>query len=210
MEAQHDSRPVLAAFGDSLVAGWGLDARDALPARLEEELAALGLSVRVLDFGVSGDTSPEGLERLEEVLEAKPSAVLLEFGANDCFQGLPLEETWAALDRMVLGLKQAGAKVFLAGWRTRADLFAADPELAGLVPLAPPLFTPRYVEHFNQLHARLAEKHGLPLLPYILGPLEGQPGCFQADGVHPNAKGARILAQALAPLLLPLLAEGMA
>lgn len=212
MAAQEtQSLPVLAAYGDSLVAGWGLDDREALPARLEQELARLGRPCRVLNFGVSGDTAPDGLERLPEVLEAKPVAALLEFGANDCFQGLPLEETWAALDAMVTGLREAGTAVLLAGWRTRADLFSPqfdDPDLAGLVPLAPPLFTPRYVEHFNQLHQRLAEKHGLGLLPHVLGPIESQQAparYFQADGVHPNAEGARLIAQALAPLLLPLL-----
>lgn len=205
------SLPVLAAYGDSLVAGWGLDDREALPARLEEELAALGRPCRVLNFGVSGDTAPDGLERLAEVLDARPAAALVEFGANDCFQGLPLEDTWAALDGMVTALREAGTAVFIAGWRTRADLFSPqfdDPDLAGLVPIAPPLFTPRYVEHFNQLHRRLAEKHGAGLLPHVLDLIDKQANparFYQADGVHPNAEGARLIARALAPLLLPLL-----
>ena len=209
-ETFHDSRPVLAAYGDSLIAGWGLSARDALPVRLEEEFLRAGASVKVLNFGVSGDTSVDGLERLPEVLAARPRAVLLEFGANDCYQGLPVEETEDALTRMIEALRAENIAVFLAGWRTRSDLFRPefdDPDLAGLVPIAPPLFTEDYVARFNTVHEGLAAKYGLPLLPHILEPLldPAQAGLFQADGVHPSAKGTLLLAQALAPLLLPLL-----
>lgn len=209
-EQQQDARPALAAFGDSLVAGWGLAAKDALPAQLEAEFARLGHGVRVLDFGVSGDTSQDGLARLPQVLEAKPRAVLLEFGANDCYQGLPVKETLGALDMMITALRGADVNVFLAGWRTRSDLFAPefdDPDLAGLVPIAPPLFNADYVARFNRIHADLARKHNLRLLPHVLDPLLDPQlsGLFQADGVHPSAQGARLLAQTMAPLLLPLL-----
>lgn len=203
---------IVAAFGDSLVAGWGLDPADALPVRLEAELCRLGADARVLNFGVSGETAAEGLRRLPEVLAARPAAALLEFGANDCFLGVPVEQTEEALAAMIQGLLGAGARVLLAGWRTRADLFtrfAEDPDLAGLVPLAPLRFNADYVRRFNAIHATLAERFGLPLIPHILDPLEpqvpGQPYFFQADGVHPSPAGARTLAQALAPLLLPLL-----
>lgn len=210
---EHAPRPVLAAFGDSLVAGWGLAPKDALPARLEAELLRLGRAVEVRDFGVSGDTAADGLVRLAEVLEARPCAVLLEFGANDCYQGVPAEETASALEEMILALRASGAAIFLAGWRTRSDLFHPefdDPDLAGLVPIAPPLFDEEYVERFNAIHAALAARHKLPLLPHILDPLldpalDGLGGLFQADGVHPSARGAQILAETLAPLLLPLL-----
>lgn len=208
-EEQGPSLPVVAAFGDSLVAGWGLPRpSDALPARLEEELAALGRPCRVLDFGVSGDTALDGLERLPEVLAAKPAAALVEFGANDCFQGIPVEETKQALAGILAALREAGVPVALAGWRTRADLFETDPELAGLVPLAPPCFTPSYVKKFNQLHANFAQAYNLPLLPHVLDPIDSRPDAaryYQADGVHPNAEGVKLLAKALAPLLAPLL-----
>ncbi len=213
LAAQHDDRVILAAYGDSLVAGWGLSTQDGLVARLEAELVKAGAGgargVRVLDFGVSGDTSLDGLERLEAVLAAKPRAVLLEFGANDCYQGLPLDETRDALYKMISALRAADIAVFVAGWRTSMDLFKPydDPDLAGLVPLAPPLYTEEYVERFNRMHVELARRLDVPCMAHILDPLEGQGGCYQADGVHPSAKGAAILAQALAPLLLPLLAE---
>lgn len=211
LAAQHDNRVALAAYGDSLVAGWGLSTHDGLVARLEAELVKAGAGqergVRVLDFGVSGDTSLDGLERLPAVLAAKPQAVLLAFGANDCYQGLPLDETRDALYKMISALRAEGVGVFLAGWRTSMDLFKPydDPDLAGLVPLAPPLYTAEYVERFNRLHADLARRLDVPFMPHILDPLEGQSGCYQADGVHPSAKGAALLAQALAPRLLPLL-----
>ncbi len=205
-------RITIAAYGDSLVEGWGLNPSDGLPAQLEAALIRAGKNARVLNFGVAGETAPEGLLRLPEVLEAKPQAAILEFGANDCYQGVPVEETEKALSDMVHGLLGAGVSVFIAGWRTREDLFsryADDPMLAGMIPLAPPLFNADYVKRFNQLHQALAERHGLPLMAHILDPLgeplPGQASHFQADGVHPSATGARILAEALAQALLPLL-----
>lgn len=209
MKPAPDTRPVIAAYGDSLMEGWGLASpAEALPARLEEELARLGKPARVLNFGVSGETAPEGLERLEEVLAARPAVALLEFGANDCYQGVPVEETRDALERMILGLKGAGAKILLAGWRTTADLFSryeGDPDLAGLLPLAPPAFNAQYVRAFNAMHAELAKAHGLPLIPHILDPLGEDARYFQADAVHPNARGTAALGTHIAPLLLPLL-----
>jgi len=206
------ARMTIAAYGDSLVEGWGLAPSDALPAQLEAELIRSGVNARVLNFGVSGETAPEGLLRLPALLAAKPQAVILEFGANDCYQGVPVEEIEKALTAMVHGLLGAGAAVLLAGWRTRGDLFsryADDPMLAGMIPLAPPAFNAEYVERFNAIHPALAARFGLPLIGHILDPLEpqqdGQPYFFQADGVHPSAAGTRILASALAQALLPLL-----
>lgn len=206
------ARVTIAAYGDSLVEGWGLNTADALPAQLEAALSRAGKNARVLNFGVAGETAPEGLLRLPEVLEAGPQAAILEFGANDCYQGVPVEEVEKALSDMVHGLLGAGVAVLIAGWRTREDLFsqyADDPVLAGMIPLAPPLFNAEYVQRFNAIHAALANRHGLPLIPHILDPLgeplPGQASHFQADGVHPSATGARILAEVLAQALLPLL-----
>lgn len=209
MKPVADTRPVIVAYGDSLMEGWGLaSAAETLPVRLEEELARLGKPARVLNFGVSGETAPEGQERLEEVLAAGPVAAILEFGANDCYQGVPVEETRKALDAMIVGLKDAGVKILLAGWRTTEDLFsryADDPDLAGLLPLAPPAFNAKYVRAFNAMHAELARRHGLPLVPHILDPLGEDARFFQADGVHPSARGSHKLAEALAPQLAALL-----
>ena len=206
------ARVTIAAYGDSLVEGWGLNTADALPAQLEAALSRAGKNARVLNFGVAGETAPEGLLRLPEVLEAGPQAAILEFGANDCYQGVPVEEVEKALSDMVHGLLGAGVAVLIAGWRTREDLFsqyADDPVLAGMIPLAPPLFNAEYVQRFNAIHAALANRHGLPLIPHILDPLgeplPGQASHFQADGVHPSATGARILAETLALALLPFL-----
>ncbi len=206
------ARVTIAAYGDSLVEGWGLAPSDALPLTLEAELIRSGVNARVLNFGVSGETAPEGLLRLPAVLAAKPQAVILEFGANDCYQCVPVEETAKALSDMIHGLLGAGAAVLLAGWRTREDLFSQyqdDPMLAGMIPLAPPFFNADYVKRFNEIHPALAERFGLPFIAHILDPLEpqqdGQPYFFQADGVHPSAAGTRVLASALAQALLPLL-----
>lgn len=204
--------PVLAAYGDSLVAGWGVRPDEALPAQLERRLTEAGRPCRVLDFGVSGETSVQGLARLPQVLAARPRVALLEFGANDCYEGVPVEDTIRALTAMIEGLLGAGSRVFLAGWRTRSDLFHPefdDPDLSGLVPIPPPLFGEEYVERFNRVHADLAAKYRLPFMEHILDPLldPDLTDAFQPDGVHPSATGARLLAEALAPLLLPLLAD---
>jgi acyl-CoA thioesterase-1 len=207
-------RITVAAYGDSLVEGWGLSPSDALPAQLEAALIRAGKNARVLNFGVAGETAPEGLLRLPEVLAARPQAAVLEFGANDCYQGVSVEETEKALSDMIHGLLGAGVAVLVAGWRTSEDLFsryADDPILAGMIPLAPPLFNADYVQRFNEIHATLAQRHGLPLIKHILDPLgeplPGQASHFQADGVHPSATGARILAEVLAKALLPMLVE---
>jgi acyl-CoA thioesterase-1 len=192
-----DSRPVFAAYGDSFVAGWGVSPEDSLPVRLEEEFVRAGKNWRVLNFGVSGETALQGLARLPEVLAAHPRAALVDFGGNDCWLGRPLEETRDAMRRLISGLQGAGCGVFLCGWRTSIDLF--DPVAA------PPGFTPEYVAAFNTLHGELAAEFGLRWIKHILDPLEGVPDCFQPDGTHPNPKGARLLARALAPLILPLL-----
>ena len=204
--------PVLAAYGDSLVAGWGVAPDEALPAQLERRLAAVGRRCVVMNFGVSGETSVRGATRLPEVLAARPRAALLEFGANDCYEGVPVEDMTRALSSMIEGLLGAGARVFLAGWRTRSDLFHPefdDPDLSGLVPIPPPLFDEAYVERFNRAHADLAAKYHLPFMEHILDPLldPDLTDAFQSDGVHPSASGARLLAEALTPPLLPLLAD---
>jgi Lysophospholipase L1 and related esterases len=200
--------PIIAAFGDSLVEGWGLDRSDALPAQIEAALERAGKSIRVLNFGFSGETAPEGLEHLPEVLAARPAVVLMEFGANDCYQGIPVEETEAALSAMAEGLLAAGCKVLLAGWKTTEDLFtryADDPDLAGMLPVAPPLYNADYVRRFNQLHPELAKRLNIPLIPHFLDPLGEDGRYYQADAVHPNLLGSQVLAEALVPLLLPLL-----
>lgn len=202
------SIPVIIAYGDSLVEGWGLPEREALPAQLEAALLRAGKTVRVLNFGAAGETAPEGLERLPKVLEAKPVAVILEFGANDCYQGIPVEETEAALAAMATGLIEAGVKVLVAGWRTEEDLFsryADDPDLVGMLPIAPPLYNAEYVRRFNQLHPELAQRLNLPLIPHILDPIGEDARYYQADAVHPNAAGSIILADSLVPWLLPML-----
>ena len=187
----------LAALGDSLFAGFGLRPEEALPQVLEDLLRAGGLDVEVLNFGISGETAGDGLERLHRVLAAKPDGLLVEFGTNDFFLGLPPEEIESALEAILGRAEQAGLPCLLVGVRS---LPVADPD---------------YCQAFDLIHPRLAERHGVPLLPDILACFMAEKGAEKGaeddltlmDGLHPNAAGARKAAEALLPLALELAAK---
>ncbi len=177
----------IACFGDSLFAGYGLTPDQALPARLEALLRARGRDVQVLNFGVSGETSAQGLRRLRRVLAAAPRICLLEFGANDSWQGLAPAELERNLEAMLAALRHAGVAVLLAGVRCL--------DSGGLFP----------ARDFEDVFPRLARRHGLPLFPDILAPFADDPDQILPDGLHPNAAGAEAMALALLPGVLGLL-----
>lgn len=177
----------LLVFGDSLVQGYGLPEAEAFPAQLERALTAEGQSVRVINGGVSGDTSAMGRARLDWTLSEGADAVILELGANDALRGLSPGETEANLEAMIEKLKTRGIPTLLAGMK------------------APRNLGNEYVEAFDGLYPRLAEKHGLALYPFFLESVAMDPVFNQADGIHPNAEGvARIVADIL-PSVLSLL-----
>lgn len=174
------SVPRLAFFGDSLFAGYGLAPGQALPARVEALLRAEGREIQALNFGVSGETAADGLRRLNRVLAAEPAACLLEFGANDSFQGYSPAEMEQNLEALVTALRQAGP-VLLVGVRSLA-------------------FEDEYpAEAFEAVHPALAQRHGLPLFPDILAPYLEDPDLLLPDGLHPNADGVEAMARALLP-----------
>lgn len=177
----------LVCFGDSLFAGYGLPAARALPTRLEALLRADGREIRALNLGVSGETSADGLRRLDEVLAAAPRATLLEFGANDCHLLTPPEETEANLEAMASALLQAGSAVLLVGVR------------------ALPWVDAEHGRKFQAVFPRLAARLGLPLYPDILAPYFGDPALCLPDGLHPNAPGVEAMAASLLPWVEALL-----
>lgn len=177
----------LACFGDSLFAGYGLPLSQALPARLEALLRGQGADARALNLGVSGETSAEGLARLNEVLDLKPDAALVEFGANDCHQMVPPREMEAHLEEILRALVAAGVPPLLVGVR-------------GL-----PWVPKGYGRELAAVFPRLAERLHLPLFPDILAPYAENPALLLPDGLHPNGAGVEAMARALLPRALDLL-----
>jgi acyl-CoA thioesterase I len=182
-----DHRPVIVCFGDSLTEGHGAEFGKSYPDFLQSDLDARGYHYRVVNLGVSGNTTKDGVERLSEVLAFKPAIVIVEFGGNDGLRGLRIEDTRANLDKIVAALKASGTKVVLAG-----------------ITL-PPDYGPDYIQQFNQTYTLLAKKYNIPLLPFLLKGVFGVDGMMQRDNTHATAAGNKIVANNVLALILPLL-----
>jgi acyl-CoA thioesterase-1 len=185
--AAPDGRPVIVAFGDSLTAGFGADPGDSYPDYLEKDLNASGYRYQVINEGVSGNTTKDGVDRLQEVLRLKPVLAIVAFGGNDGLRGLPIAATRSNLDRIVATLTHSGVKVVLGG-----------------ITL-PPNYGSDYIRQFNQTYTLLAAKYHVPLLPFLLEGVYGVAGGMQADGIHATAQGNAQVAENLLPLIVPLL-----
>ncbi len=167
---------MIVAFGDSLTAGLGVDPEASYPAVLERELAARGWRYRVVNAGISGDTTGGGLARVDSVLAYKPEIVILELGANDGLRGLPIETTRANLEQLIVALQGAGARVVLAGMKL------------------PPNYGADYIRGFERIFIDLAGEHKTARIPFLLEDVAARPGRMQADALHPNRAGHRIIA----------------
>lgn len=181
--------PVILALGDSITAGLGLAQSQAWPALLQARLDAEGRKYRVVNAGVSGDTTAAGLARLDWQLSQKPAVVILELGANDGLRGLPVADARQNLGQILTRCKAAGARVLLAGMQV------------------PPNMGPEYTAAFRDMFPALAAEHAVPLIPFVLDGVAGDPKLNQGDGIHPTAAGQVIVAetvwQHLQPLLTP-------
>jgi acyl-CoA thioesterase-1 len=178
---------VLVCFGDSLTAGLGTGPGQSYPDYLQGDLDKLHYRYRVVNEGISGNTTKDGVERLPEILALDPAVAVVEFGGNDGLRGLRIEDTRANLDQMVRTLKGAGIKVALAG-----------------ITL-PPDYGPDYIKQFDDTYTALAKKYRVPMLPFLLKDVYGVPGMMQRDQTHATAKGNVVVAQNVVPLVLPLL-----
>jgi len=185
--AQPDDRRVIAAFGDSLLAGFGVDTGQSYPDFLQKALDRRGLRYRVVNAGNSGDTSSDGLDRLEHLIALKPAIVIVEFGANDGLRGLPVANTRSNLEQIIAGLNKAGARVVLAGMTL------------------PPNYGPDYIRSFEKIYPDLAAKYKLALIPFLLEGVAGDSRYMQHDGLHANVEGNRRIAQNVMRTLGPLL-----
>jgi acyl-CoA thioesterase-1 len=179
----------LMALGDSLVAGFGLAEGKGFAPLLERALNARGLSVKVLNAGVSGDTTAGGLGRLDWALADKPTAAIVELGANDMLRGLDPAEARKNLDAILAKLKERGVKVLLAGM------------------LAAPNLGKDYAGEFDAIYPDLAKKHGVPLYPFFLEGVAGQAALLLPDGMHPNERGVEEIVARIAPFVAKLLLE---
>jgi acyl-CoA thioesterase-1 len=181
------SRPVLVCFGDSITAGYGLEAGQAYPDFLQQELDKRGYFYQVNNLGTSGATTKDAVADLGNILGLHPEIVIVEFGGNDGLRGLPLDQTRRNLDLVLTTLEDAHIKILLAG-----------------ITL-PPNYGPDYIHTFEQVFRDLAAKHRTAFVPMIYNDLIHVPGTIQPDGIHPTAKGSAILAATLFPALKPLL-----
>jgi acyl-CoA thioesterase-1 len=181
-----DDRPVIVAFGDSLTAGV---AGKSYPEYLQDLLDQKSLRYRVDNQGVSGDTTTDGLARIDNVIALKPRLVLLEFGGNDGLRGVPVTATEKNLDEMIRRLQQESIPVALLG-----------------ITL-PPNYGPDYVKPFTEMFPKLARQYRLPLMPFLLLHVYQNSALMQPDGIHPNSDGNKIVAQDVFALIQPLLAR---
>jgi acyl-CoA thioesterase-1 len=181
--------PILVSFGDSLTAGYGLAPEESYPSVLQNLLAERGTPYRVINEGVSGDTTATALARVDVAATHEAVLAIVAIGANDGLRGLPVEEMEANLREIVRRFQVAGRRVALAGMRI------------------PPNMGPEYVGQFEAIYARVAEDMNIPLLPFLLEGVAADPDLNQDDGIHPNRRGARIVAHSVASFVETLLSE---
>jgi len=184
-----DTRPAIVAFGDSLTAGFGAEPGNSYPDFLQKDLDGAGFRWHVVNAGVSGDTTTDGVNRPGEVLAYKPRIVIVEFGGNDGLRGLPIETTRANLDQIVVTLQNAGAKVVLAGMTL------------------PPNYGPDYIRTFEQIYRDLAAKYKVTRIPFLLEGVAtvATRNLMQRDGLHPTGPGNAVVAETVMHYLKPLL-----
>ena len=181
-------KPKIIAFGDSLTAGFGLAEKESYPYLLQEKLNADGYHYEVINAGVSGETSLGGLERIDWVLEMENVEVLvLELGANDLLRGVPVAQMKSNLDKIIRKAKAKNVKVLLCGM------------------LAPPSVGADYQRDYTNAFPDLAEEHKVEFLPFILEKIALDKKLNQADGIHPNAEGEKILTENVYKELKPML-----
>lgn len=188
VEKSKDTRPVIVAFGDSLTAGYGLAESESYTTLLQQKLDAAGQQYRVVNAGVSGDTSAGGVRRLEWSLEGDVRFMILELGGNDGLRGLPVAELKKNLAQIIEAAQARKITVILAGME-------APPNLGGA-----------YASAFRQVYQDLAREYNTALIPFVLEGVGGNPQLNQPDGIHPNAEGEKVFTEnvwrALEPVLV--------
>ena len=176
----------IVAFGDSLTSGHKLPEKDAYPAVIQKKLKAAGLPYTIVNQGVSGDTTGRALQRLDGALALQPQIAIVELGINDGLRGIPVPQVKANLERIIEAFKAQHVLVLLCGME------------------ALPFNGWQYTIEFHRLYEDLASKHDVPLIPFVMNGVLGNPDLISDDGVHPNAAGARYIAETIWEYLEPL------
>jgi len=180
---------VILFYGDSLTAGYGLSTEEAFPNQVEKKLKAKGKNCKVVNAGLSGETSAGGLSRLDWVLRQPVDIFVLELGGNDGLRGLPLEQTQKNLQAIIDKVKAKYPKVKIV--------------VAGM--MVPPNMGPEYTAQFKKIYPELAKKNKASLIPFLLENVGGNEKLNIADGIHPNADGHRLVADNVLKIVEPLL-----
>jgi acyl-CoA thioesterase I len=175
--------PVIVNIGDSLTSGYGLPPEQAFPARLEAWLRRKGIEARVVNAGVSGDTTASGLALLNWELADKPDLVILALGGNDALRGIDPGAVRSNLDKMIQKIEAGGVKVLLLGM------------------VAPPNWGEEYKSAFDRIFPELAQAHHVPLYSFFLEGVAMKPELNQPDGIHPNEAGVAVLVDRIGPVV---------
>jgi acyl-CoA thioesterase I len=181
------STPVIVAFGDSLTSGPGLTPAQTYPALLQQRIVAEGLKYRVINAGVSGDTTSDALRRFDDALVPGTQIVILAIGINDGLRGVPVTTVERNISAMVERAKSRNIAVLLCAME------------------APPIGGINYTIEFHRAFTRIAQTHGIPLVPFFLFRVAGNPDLNLDDGFHPNAAGHKVIAESIWPYLRPML-----
>ena len=184
-------RKTVVVLGDSLAAGFGVEPSQAFPALLQEKINAAGLNYTVINSGVSGDTSSDGLNRINWLLKRKIDVLILELGGNDGLRGIPADTTRTNLQSIIDRMKKKypDAKIVVAGMQM------------------PPNMGEAYTTAFRKLFSELAEKNHAALIPFLLEGVGGKPELNQPDHIHPTAEGHKIVAENVWKVLKPVLMQ---
>ncbi|HEY5022024.1 MAG TPA: arylesterase [Gemmatimonadaceae bacterium] len=184
-------KPVVLFFGTSLTAGLGLDPEQAFPSLIEKKAASEGLPITAVNAGLSGETTAGAARRIDWVLRTPADLVVIEGGANDALRGLPPDAARTNIEQLIIAIrrKQPGARIVLVQME------------------APPNYGVAYTRSFHAIYPDVARKENVSLLPFLLGGVAGISRLNQADGVHPNLAGERIVADNLWKALKPIVAQ---
>ena len=187
-QVKKEKKSKIIFLGDSITAGYGVNKSKAYPALIAEMLKNEKLSsFQVINGGISGSTTASGLSRLKWQLKGKPSFVIIALGANDGLRGTKVEETKKNLEEIINLAKNHNLKILLAGM------------------MMPPNYGKQYTQEFARIFPELAAKHKIPLMPFLLDGVAGEPKLNQSDGIHPNESGHKIIAEKMWPHLRKLL-----
>jgi len=183
-----DNQKVIVFFGNSLTAGYGIDPGDAFPALIQKKLDSLGYNYKVVDAGLSGETTASGLNRIEWVLKQKPDVFVLELGGNDGLRGIPLVETRKNLNKMIEIVREQNesTKIILAGM------------------MIPPNMGQKYTDEFRGIFPQIAEKKNVYLIPFLLDGVGGERELNLPDMIHPNEAGHKVVAENVWSVLGPI------